>query len=55
MSDNAGSHALSGLWVARAAAAERDGRLRCRSITDDVILIVGHEVGASRSDPHSDP
>ncbi len=52
MSDNATSHALSALRMAGVVTADRDGRYRRWSVTDQEIHDILHAVGASHSDLH---
>ncbi len=52
MTDNATSHALSGLRMAGVVAADRDGRYRRWSVIDQEIHDILHAVGASHSALH---
>lgn len=52
MTDNAVSHALSGLRIAGAVGVQRDGRYRRWSIVDADVHDVLHIVGASHSELH---
>jgi DNA-binding transcriptional ArsR family regulator len=54
MTDNAASHALSALRMAGVVAADRDGRYRRWSVTDQEIHDILHAVGASHSALHPD-